>query len=111
MPRRSKVLMTSAVPSRVGQPAQKYNDRSLRPVWRCSANSWLIYFDQIRPNTSNNAVATQPAIITDEAKTNIQFDVELDKPGDFYEFDVYIKNDGTIDAMIDEHIWVFHILI
>ena len=64
--------------------------------------SWLIYFDNIRPNESNTATATQPAIITDpDMKTHIEFDVNLEKPGDFYEFDVYIKNDGTIDAIID----------
>jgi len=67
-----------------------------------SKNSWLIYFDDIRPATGSVETASQPAIITNPEKTNIQFDVDLNTPGDFYEFDVYIKNDGTIDAMIDE---------
>ena len=67
-----------------------------------SRNSWLIYFDQIRPKEGSVTTASQPAIITNPEKTNIQFDVDLNLPGEFYEFDVYIKNDGTIDAMIDE---------
>jgi len=67
-----------------------------------SKNSWLIYFDEIRPAAGSVETASQPAIITNPEKTNIQFDVDLNTPGDFYEFDVYIKNDGTIDAMIDE---------
>jgi len=67
-----------------------------------SKNSWIIYFDDIRPAEGSVETASQPAIITNPEKTNIQFDVDLNTPGDFYEFDVYIKNDGTIDAMIDE---------
>lgn len=34
-------------------------------------------------------------------KTNVSFDVQLDKPGDFYEFTVDVKNNGSIDEMVD----------
>jgi len=33
-------------------------------------------------------------------RTSLSFGVTLDKPGDFYEFQVDAVNDGTLDAML-----------
>ena len=61
-------------------------------------SSWIIYFDNIR-NESGVTAATQTTISND--KTEVNFKISIDKPGDFYEFDVDTVNDGSIDAMID----------
>jgi len=74
---------------------------TINGVGAFSKNSWLIYFNDIREKPGSAAAST-PAYITNPEATHIEFDVDLNEPGDFYDFDVYIKNDGTIDAMIDE---------
>ena len=61
-------------------------------------NSWNIYF--------NNPLVTEDSVTLDLPTIDsnnfvVSFDVNLDLPGDFYEFTVDIVNDGTIDAMID----------
>ena len=61
-------------------------------------SSWIIYFDNIR-NESGVTAATQTTISND--KTEVNFKISIDKPGDFYEFDVDTVNDGSIDAMIE----------
>lgn len=60
-------------------------------------NFWDVYFDNIQVN-SDSASKAFPTI-TD--KTTVECSIELETPGDFYEFTVDAVNDGTIDAMID----------
>ena len=63
-----------------------------------SKNTWDVHFDNIKvKNKSIEAVKT-PVI---ENNTNINFEVSLNLPGDFYEFTVDVVNGGTIDAMIE----------
>ena len=65
------------------------------------ASSWNVYWDNVQikdgsvPADNNNK-----ARITDSAKTQVEFNVVLSEPGDFYEFTVDAVNNGTIDAMI-----------
>ena len=65
------------------------------------ASSWNVYWDNVQikdgsvPADNNNK-----ARITDSAKTQVEFNVVLNEPGDFYEFTVDAVNNGTIDAMI-----------
>ncbi len=65
------------------------------------ASSWNVYWDNVQikegsvPADDNNK-----ARITDTAKTQVEFNVVLSEPGDFYEFTVDAVNNGTIDAMI-----------
>ncbi len=63
------------------------------------ANTWNVYWDNVVV-TSGSVEANTPTIDTN--KTSVSFNVHLSKPGDFYEFTVDAKNDGSIDAMIDE---------
>lgn len=60
---------------------------------------WDIHFENIQFR-DENATATTPAEINDDGNT-ITFEVNLLKPGDFYEFTVDVKNAGTIDGMLE----------
>ena len=61
------------------------------------SNKWIIYFDRIQ--NESGVVSTETKITED--KQEVDFNITLNKPGDYYEFDVDTVNDGTIDAMID----------
>ena len=63
---------------------------------------WNVYWDNVQ--IKGGSVATtdaNKARITDEAKTQVEYSVELNNPGDFYEFSVDAVNDGSLDAMIE----------
>ncbi len=61
-------------------------------------SSWNIYWDHVVVS-DGSVVAEDPVI--DSNKTTVTYNVVLHQPGDFYEFTVDAKNDGTIDAMVD----------
>ena len=62
-------------------------------------NVWDIRFDNVQ--IRNGSVYTDNAPSIDNSAFTVSFGVNLDLPGDFYEFSVDVKNAGTIDAMID----------
>lgn len=64
-----------------------------------SKNSWSIYFENI-VIIDNHAKFVPAAPSIDSDKANISFSAVLAKPGDLYEFNVDIVNNGTLDAMI-----------
>ena len=71
---------------------------SINGIADVDSNTWDIYWDNVQ--VMNGSVEAElPEIDTD--KTSVSFGVHLSKPGDFYEFTVDAKNDGSIDAMID----------
>ncbi len=59
---------------------------------------WDIYFENLIP--TGNITPITPATISND-KLTINYTVELNSPGDFYEFTVDVKNAGTLDAMIN----------
>lgn len=62
-------------------------------------NSWDIYFDNVNVLTGDDLEVVRPA--TEGTGTiELSYEVNLNKPGDVYCFDVDVVNDGTIDAMI-----------
>lgn len=63
-------------------------------------NSWNIHFKSDTFNVSENSaiVLEQPTFTDNETKLN--FGINLDKPGNKYEFTVDIKNDGSIDGKL-----------
>ena len=63
-----------------------------------SKNTWDVHFDNVVVKEGSVEAVKIPAI-TD--KTTVDFEVALNMPGDFYEFNVDVVNDGTIDAMIE----------
>ena len=60
-------------------------------------NKWDIYFDNVQVS-SGSVSASTPAIDTN--KTTVSYSVNLNLPGDYFEFTVDAVNDGTIDGMI-----------
>ena len=65
------------------------------------SSSWLIYFTNVVPNANNNVaqVVTSPST-TGKETTTINWAVNMDTPGQVYEFTVDAVNEGSIDAMI-----------
>jgi len=74
---------------------------SINGVTDVDANNWDVYFDNANVTTGSvtgDQVIEAPTITSD---TEVEFHVRLKEPGEFYEFTIDAKNDGTIDAMID----------
>ena len=65
-----------------------------------SGNSWKVYFNSVSV-TNGSVDATVAPEVSGTTTTSLDYTILLDKPGDFYEFTVEAKNDGTIDAAID----------
>lgn len=61
-----------------------------------SSANWDIHF--ANPVVTNGSITTTKPIINGNSLT---FDVTLNMPGDFYEFNVDIVNSGTIDAKLE----------
>lgn len=57
--------------------------------------TWSVYFDNISVD-SNSVSADTP----DVQDTSVSFEARLLEPGDYYEFDIDVVNDGSIDAKI-----------
>ena len=75
-----------------------------------SKNTWNVYWDNIQVRSGSvtgEQVIQAPEI--DSTKTVVNFRINLKKPGDYYEFTVDAKNDGSLDAMIDTIIEVDYI--
>ena len=62
---------------------------------------WNIYIDSITLS-SKSQTATSVSAEVNEDKTGANFEVELLKPGDYVEYDVVVKNDGSINAVLRE---------
>lgn len=60
--------------------------------------TWNVHFENIQV-TSGSVSATKAAAI-DTATTTVDYNVDLTKPGDFYEFTVDVKNTGSINAKL-----------
>ena len=61
-------------------------------------NSWDIHFENL--NVSDGSVtAITPATIQSN-KVDITYSIRLERPGDFYEFTVDVKNDGTLPGKV-----------
>ena len=62
---------------------------------------WKIYIDSIIvKEIGGSAKSTVAEVSTDKQGAN--FDLELLKPGDYVEYEVVVKNDGTINAVLRE---------
>ena len=64
-------------------------------------NTWDIHWNEESIiETQGSVTATIPANVTDVEKKNVSFNVNLELPGDFYEFKIDAKNYGSIDGEI-----------
>ena len=67
-----------------------------------SAASWNVYFTNIQPTTGSVVPSVAPTT-SGTTTTQLNYTVALEKPGDFYEFTVDVKNGGTINAKIADN--------
>ena len=61
-------------------------------------NKWDVHFQNVQ--VSAGSVSSSLPVI-DENKTTVTCTVNLEEPGDFYEFTVEVANGGTFNAIID----------
>ena len=61
--------------------------------------SWDIHWENIQVTDGSVTAITEPTV--DSGRTTVTYEVHFDTPGQFYEFTVDAKNDGTIDGMIN----------
>ena len=65
-----------------------------------NSGTWDIYWDQNSIEVSSkSATQTQPTVSND--KLTISSDINLSKPGDFYEYTIDLVNAGTLDGMVN----------
>ena len=62
--------------------------------------TWNIHWEN--PTKVGGVTATQDVHLKQDDNTTVEYQVKLTNPGDYYEFTVDAKNDGTIDAMITD---------
>ncbi len=60
---------------------------------------WDVHLENI--NVKTGSVEAREAATINQARDSVSYQVDLNLPGDFYEFTVDVVNAGTIDAMID----------
>ena len=64
-------------------------------------NTWDIHWNENSiVETPGSVTAKTPAYVSNDEKTIVTFNAELELPGDFYEFTVDAKNYGTIDGQV-----------
>ena len=67
------------------------------------SNTWNIHWDDRSVNVTQGSVsATDPIVsTTTSTKDTVSFDVELELPGDYYEFEIDAINEGSIDGALE----------
>ena len=64
------------------------------------SNTWDIHWENVQPNQQSTVTTEKPSIT--ENATKVTYTVNLELPGDFYEFTVDAKNDGSINGIISD---------
>ena len=71
---------------------------SISGTTEIAGNSWDIHFENL--NVKDGSVtATTPATISNST-TDITYSIKLERPKDYYEFTVDVKNDGTLPGKV-----------
>ena len=67
------------------------------------SNTWNIHWDDRSVNVTTGSVsATEPSVsTTTSTKDTVSFDVELEVPGDYYEFEIDAINEGSVDGELE----------
>lgn len=60
--------------------------------------TWDVHFENISVTTGSVTATTAPTIAS--GGLSVTYEVTLTKPGDFYEFSVNVKNDGSVTAKL-----------
>ena len=69
---------------------------SIDGISNLKGSKWDVHFDNI--NVTEGSVETEDPVISDD--TTVSFNATLENPGDFYEFNIDVVNEGTLDARI-----------
>ena len=73
------------------------DDKTATQKTKCDTN---IHFANIK-EFSSSVTATKKAEIKADDKTKLTYEVTLSKPGDFYQFNVDVVNDGSNDGIVN----------
>ena len=67
------------------------------------SNTWNIHWDDRSVNVTTGSVsATEPSVsTTTSTKDTVSFDVELEVPGDYFEFEIDAINEGSVDGELE----------
>ena len=65
------------------------------------AGKWEVYIDSIEATTTSGTAKSDPPQITQD-KLGATFSAKLGKPGDYVEYTIVVKNNGTIPAVLTE---------
>ena len=69
------------------------------------SSQWDIHWENVQVNNESTVTTEEPAIT--ENRTKVTYEVNLELPGDFYEFTVDAKNDGSINGKITECLFIY----
>ena len=65
------------------------------------SNRWDVHWENVVPNPESTVQAPTP-VIDDTDGTSVSYSVELELPGDYYEFTIDARNSGTIAGKISD---------
>lgn len=74
---------------------------SINGISNIAKTVWDVHFENLDAKDSNIEVVS-PATIDSTDNTKINFSLNVRKPTNYYEFEVDVVNDGTIDAMFSD---------
>jgi len=64
--------------------------------------AWDVHYDNtVTEATAETAAVAANGSITNITTTNVTFTATLNQPGDYYQFTLPVKNDGTMTAYLD----------
>lgn len=70
-------------------------------VYAVNNKDWNLYFENVEVTEGSVPAVAEPTT-TGTSTTEITYSVNLNVPGDFYEFTVDATNGGKLDAMVDD---------
>lgn len=68
-------------------------------------NSWNVYISKIANITTNGtaSITTNPTVTAGSTTTtSVNYNVTLNQPGDYYEFEFTVTNGGTLDIVLSK---------
>ena len=67
---------------------------------KIGVSTWDVHFENVAVTTGSVTATTAPVAAAADKKTTLTYAVDLNNPGDFYEFTVDVVNGGSIDAKL-----------
>lgn len=78
-----------------------FTDLKIDGILGINKQTWDVHFENIRVK-SGSITPVHAATINSQDTTKVSYEVYLENPGDYYEFEVDVVNNGTMDAMITD---------